>query len=364
MSDTDWLCVRPKVLYVDDTETACKLLENAFAGSDLAFETRRDPVQALALLNRETFHVVVASYHDHAISALEFLQAAREIRPQAHRVQVAACSDPNDILHAIREASLARFINKTWSVADIFETVTDLAEDVRARLEREALEARCRDLEARVSTLQADLDSLALKHHELVLEVLLTALDFRETDARNHSRRAAAYARLLARQLGVSEAELHILEQGVLLHDLGKIGISDRILLKAGELSDTEWDSMRWHPAVGHGLLSRFTGLSEARTIVLQHHERWDGHGYPAGLSGEQIHRLTRICSLADSLDAMTTDRPYRKALPFDRAWEEIVRCRGSQFDPGVVDSFTGVGRDVWANVVRHHQAEPAVARA
>lgn len=258
---------------------------------------------------------------------------------------------------------MKRFINQTLSVADIYTTVTSLAGDVRQKLEHEALESRCRELEQRVAVLEQRLESLTMQHHELVLEVLLTALEFRETDSRNHGRRAAAYACIVARQLGISSAELRTLDQGVALHDLGKIGISERILQKTGALSESEWNDMRWHPAVGHGLLSRFDDLAEARTIVLQHHERWDGLGYPAGLAGDEIHPLARICSLADSLDAMTSERPYRGPLPFELAWEEIVRGRGTQFDPAVVDGFAALGRDVWSNAIRHQQGEMGVAQ-
>jgi HD-GYP domain-containing protein (c-di-GMP phosphodiesterase class II) len=151
------------------------------------------------------------------------------------------------------------------------------------------------------------------------------------------------YALATAREHGLSEGELVDLAHGVLLHDIGKIGIPDSILLKPGPLTGEEWAIMRRHPEIGKRLLENISFLKGAVPIVYCHHERWDGSGYPQGLNGEAIPLGARIFSVVDAFDAMTFDRPYSKAISFDAAKTEIRRCAGSHFDPAVVASFLRV---------------------
>ena len=148
------------------------------------------------------------------------------------------------------------------------------------------------------------------------------------------------YAMCLARAHRMGEADLRDLEYGVILHDIGKIGIPDSILLKPGPLTPEEWKVMRTHPEVGRRLVENIPFLAGAVPIVYHHHERWDGHGYPEGLSGESIPLGARIFAVADALDAMTYDRPYSRAVTLEAARAEISRCAGTHFDPAVVDSF------------------------
>jgi HD-GYP domain-containing protein (c-di-GMP phosphodiesterase class II) len=155
-----------------------------------------------------------------------------------------------------------------------------------------------------------------------------------------HSERVRVYALALARAHGMSEAETRDIEHGVILHDIGKIGIPDSILLKPGPLTPDEWKVMRTHPEVGRRLVEHIPFLAGAVPIVYCHHERWDGHGYPEGLRGETIPLGARIFAVADALDAMTYDRPYSRAVSLEAAREEIGRCGGTHFDPSVVATF------------------------
>ena len=158
-----------------------------------------------------------------------------------------------------------------------------------------------------------------------------------------HSVRVRVYAVALARAYGIPEAELRDIEHGVILHDIGKIGIPDSILLKPAPLSSEEWKIMRTHPEVGRGLIRHIPFLAGAVPIVYHHHERWDGTGYPEGLRGEDIPLGVRIFAVADALDAMTFDRPYSRAVPLAAAREEIARCAGTHFDPAVVSTFLSI---------------------
>ena len=175
------------------------------------------------------------------------------------------------------------------------------------------------------------------------LEALTAALDVRDRDTEGHSRRVAQLAQEIAAAMGLPRSEAQALYRGGLLHDIGKIGIPDAVLHKPGPLSEHEWQVMRTHPRLGHQVLERVAFLRPAIPVVLHHHERYDGGGYPEGLKGEEIPLIARVFAVADAFDAMTSDRPYRPALPVHEALQEIVRHCGTQFDPDVVAALLRV---------------------
>jgi putative nucleotidyltransferase with HDIG domain len=174
------------------------------------------------------------------------------------------------------------------------------------------------------------------------LEALVSALDARDRETKGHSLRVARYMMEIAFHLGVepNTNEWVDMQRGGLLHDIGKIGVSDTILHKPGPLTDEEWVDMRRHPQIGHDMIREIGFLSGAAVIVLAHHERYDGKGYPKGLAADEIPLGARIFVLADTFDAMTSDRPYRAALSSEAARDEIIRCSGTQFDPRCVQAF------------------------
>jgi len=173
------------------------------------------------------------------------------------------------------------------------------------------------------------------------LESLVTALDVRDQETRGHSVRVAQHSLDIAKILGIKdEEELLMVYRGALMHDVGKIGVPDAILLKPSKLNEEEWDFMKRHPALGYRILAQVPYLRPAAKIVLAHHERWDGDGYPRRLKGEDIPLGARIFALADTYDAIISDRPYRKGQSPDAALAEILRCAGTQFDPKVIEAF------------------------
>jgi len=176
--------------------------------------------------------------------------------------------------------------------------------------------------------------------YDSTLRALSVALDVRDRELEGHSQRVARYMELMARELRLAKADLPTLRRGALLHDLGKIGIPDEILRKAGKLESSEWTTMKRHPAYGARILAGIPFLSGAAEIVRHHHEHYDGSGYPDGLAGDEIPLGARIFALADAFDAMTSDRPYRKAMSLDDALKEIERCSGGQFDPAIASAF------------------------
>jgi putative nucleotidyltransferase with HDIG domain len=169
---------------------------------------------------------------------------------------------------------------------------------------------------------------------------LSAAIDARDRYTHRHSIRVAAYSHALGRAAGLSRPELDLIRRGCLVHDIGKIGVPDRVLSKPGPLDDAELAEMRRHPSIGRRLLRGMAWERGVFDIVLHHHERWDGTGYPVQLMGEAIPRLARIVAVADALDALTSDRPYRRAHTFQRAARAIQAGAGSQFDPALVALF------------------------
>lgn len=188
--------------------------------------------------------------------------------------------------------------------------------------------------------------------HEETLAALAGSLDLREHYTAGHSRRVRDYALVIAEEMGLRDpAFLTSLAQGALLHDVGKIGIPDRILLKPGPLGEEERSTMRRHPEMGASLVGEIGWLRPARALILAHHERYDGAGYPQGLAGATIPLAARIFTVADAFDALTTDRLYHAALAWEEAASKIQDGRGSQFDPDAAGAFLRIPFDVWARV-------------
>ena len=187
--------------------------------------------------------------------------------------------------------------------------------------------------------------------HSATLDALSTALDYRDNETEGHSQRVVRYSLEIGSVLGLERHDLEILGRGTLLHDIGKIGVPDSVLWKPGKLTEEEWTEMRKHVEYGYRMLKHIPFLRDAALIMLHHHERYDGAGYPQGLKDQDIVIGARIFAVADTYDAMTTDRPYRKALTDQDAREEIAQCSGSQFDPAVSEAFLNIAVDRWLQI-------------
>ncbi|MBI2912563.1 MAG: HD domain-containing protein [Chloroflexi bacterium] len=191
------------------------------------------------------------------------------------------------------------------------------------------------------------LENMRLNHrqYQSIMQVLCSALDMRDSATQGHSQRVAHLARLVARRMGLPDAHVKKIEQAAALHDIGKIGVPDAILSKPASLTEDEWAEMRRHPGLGFQILADIEGLESVAEIVHSHHERYDGGGYPRQLRGQGIPVGARIFAVVDTYDAITSDRPYRRARSHRQAIDEIVRNSGKQFDPTVVRAFLEVER-------------------
>jgi len=188
--------------------------------------------------------------------------------------------------------------------------------------------------------------------YNATLENLMTAMDMRDVETFGHSLTVAKYTQALARLVGINDSTvLDNIRKGSLLHDVGKIAIPDSILKKPSRLSASEWEKIKLHPVLGYGLIREIKMVKEVGNIILYHHERYDGTGYPRGLKKNSIPLEARVFALADALDAITSHRPYRKERDFKTAKKGILENRGTQFDPQVVDAFCSVGLEEWEKI-------------
>ena len=280
-------------------------------------------------------------------SGLDLLTEAKALNPDLAIIMITALSDMNTALSCIRLGA-EDYIVKPFSIDRISITVRNSLEKQRLFLENREysfnLEKKVLDQTNQIRQTMKQLNMA----YEQTLTTLMRALDAREKEIGSHSERVMNYTQLLADACGVKNAELSQMAKGALLHDIGKIGVSDIILLKPGKLTDEEWLEMKKHPQIGSEILAGIPFLKEAAEFVLSHHERFDGKGYPFGLRGQDIPLSARIFAIVDTLDAMTSDRVYRQALPFAVMLEEIKRCSGTQFDPEIVSLFLKIPKSAW----------------
>ena len=336
---------------MDDDQLVLRALDRALRGAGFETRAHHDPIQALASLAMEGPDVIISDQTMPGMNGITFLKHARERAPGAIRVLCTAAEDFAVALEAVNSGEVYRIIPKPWHPKDLIATVKQAAEAGRLRRENERLTADAQRHNAQLREMNVRLEEIVRQRSQALLEGLIAALDYRDSDTQWHSRRVSLYARRLAQELGIAEPELTVIEHGALLHDIGKIGVRDQVLLKPGALTADEWVEMQRHAELGWALLQRVEHLRPASVIVLQHQERWDGTGYPAALQREDIVIGARIFQVVDSFDAITSERPYRKARSPAEARAEIIRCSGTQFDPRVVEAFLAVPPDEWARI-------------
>lgn len=240
---------------------------------------------------------------------------------------------------ALGMAGVLAFVAPALMMRLAMKQYVDKTKENVAKLEMQNDALRTANIEVRRMT-----EELRISYDD-TLEALVNALDARDQETKGHSIRVSRYMLDIAREMGVEEGsqEWVDMQRGSLLHDVGKIGVSDSILLKPGKLTDEEWGKMRQHPEIGYQMLKEVKFLQGPAEIILAHHERWDGNGYPKGLHEDEIPLGARIFTVVDTFDSMTSDRPYRRALTTLEAMNEIMRCGGTQFDPRVVEAFLDI---------------------
>ncbi|MEM4657804.1 MAG: response regulator [Candidatus Methanosuratincola sp.] len=337
---------KERILVVDDDEYVRELFSIYLEELDYDCTTANDGEDCLNKFSKsDNWDVVLLDIHMPKLDGLETLRALHKVNPDLSVVMVSASKDAEDVKEALRQGAYD-YIFKPFSI-DELETVIKRATE-RSRLIRLNREYQA-SLERKVASQTEELFNLyADTMHSMIL-----ALDLREKETGFHSFRVTEYALTLARRLNLPEETLSGIAKGALLHDVGKIGVPDSILLKPDKLTPEEWEIMKKHPILGYELIKNIKFLENAAKLVLYHHERFDGTGYPYGVKGFDIPLEARVFSVADALDAITTDRVYRKAMNFQDASRIIRDASGSQFDPAVVEVFSSVSHEEWKSLRR-----------
>jgi putative two-component system response regulator len=351
-----------RLLIIDDDPTVREILVE-FLGCRYECTGVGSAEEALALLGAERFQLVVSDIAMASMSGLEMIPHVRALAPDALIVMVSGSQTVESAVEAMR-AGAFDYVMKPFDLEHVDVAVRRALEHQRLLEAKRRYETYLeRMIEQRTAELDGALASLEVAYRS-TLKALIKALEARDAETSGHSERVVAYSLRLGRELGLDSEQLRSLEFGSLLHDIGKIGVPDAILRKPSSLTEEEWREMREHPRHGQQILSGIKFLEGAARVVAQHHERWDGTGYPFGLGGEEIDLNARIFAVADAFDAMTSDRVYRLGRGYDAAAAELEEFSGRQFDPEVVAAFLRVPREEWDEIRRHPSSEEEEAKA
>jgi putative nucleotidyltransferase with HDIG domain len=340
-----------RILVVDDEEAIREIVSSMLTTANYQCRQAASGLEALSLLDSgEDFALMLSDLMMAGMDGIGLLERAKEKFPDMPVVMVTAVHDISVALSAIRNGAYD-YLLKPFEREQLLATVRRALENRRLKLENRAyqteLEAK---IDARTQQLRNAMGEIE-KSYDITLEALGDALDLKDAETEGHSKRVTAFTIAMARAMGISHDQIRIIARGAFLHDIGKMAIPDAILRKPGALTPDEIAIMREHCYRGYHLLQRIPFLGDAAQIVYSHQERFDGTGYPRGLKGEEIPLGARIFAVADTLDAITSDRPYRPAQSVTAAREEIQRWSGRQFDPEVVKVFLSMPENIWSDL-------------
>ncbi len=341
-----------RVLIVDDELATRKLLAAMLAEGGVPCTTASSAGEALEILEAESMDAVLSDLQMPGISGMAFLA---EVRPRFRHLAFLMMTGVDDIRVGIEAMKKGAddYLVKPLQMEIVMASLERALEKKRLEQEldhyRQHLEEMVKERTGQLETALWEVE----RSYEDTLEALGAAIDLRDSETAGHSRRVTLYSAKLAKELGAVEQERKTIAMGAWLHDIGKLAIPDAILLKPGALTEEEWTIMRSHAQIGFDLVKGIPFLADAAEIILRHHERCDGSGYPGGLKSADIPIGARIFAIADTVDAMTSDRPYRSAHSFEEANDEIRRGSGSRYDSRVANAFLGVGIECW-KALRH----------
>jgi putative two-component system response regulator len=336
--------VGPRVLCVDDEPDILRLTTRLLERMGLISWTAPDPVAALAMFDADRFDLIITDIRMPGMDGHAFLAAIRERDPQVPVIVATGHASLDNAIRALRDGASGMLI-KPFTADEFTAEVTSALD--RARIRHDAIQ---------YGLVAPILDGVAL--------ALTAAIEARHLETGDHCRELGTIGERVATVLGLSQQERTTIRIGGYLHDVGKIAIADRILLKPGKLTDEEYAEMQRHSEIGASIVQTHEAMTDIARIVRHHHERFDGRGYPDRLVGDEIPLGARIISIADAFSAMTNDRVYRKAIPAEQAWEEIRRNSGTQFDPAILEVYEMLtAADAGAAATPAPVAAPSTAR-
>lgn len=347
-----------RILVVDDEESIREIVTSMLTSSGYQCKQAGSGLQALAVLEAgDEFELMLSDLMMAELDGIGLLERTKEKYPDMPVIMVTAVHDISIALAAIRNGAYD-YLLKPFEREQLLNTVRRAMENRRLRMENRAYQLNLESkVVARTQQLHQAMTDLE-KSYDITLEALGDALDLKDAETEGHSKRVTAFTIAMARAMNLPDEKIRVIARGAFLHDIGKMAIPDAILRKPGALTDEERAIMREHCFRGYQMLRKIPFLAEASEIVHSHQEMYDGSGYPRGLKGDQIPLGARIFAIADTLDAIMSDRPYRRAQPFSAAKEEINKYAGRQFDPEVVRVFNTMPDGLWDDLRKQISAQ------
>ena len=343
--------VSPRILIVDDEFEITEILSDLLSDEYSCLKAG-SAEEALARLSESEFELVISDITMPGMSGLDMIPHVKAIAPNTVVVMISGMQTVESAIGALRLGAFD-YLMKPFDLRQVEAVVKRALEHHELIVAKQRYENHLEELvEQRTEELDQALDSLE-EAYRATLRALTTALETRDSETHGHSERVVSYSLRLGLEYGLNREEMKALEFGSLLHDIGKIGVPDSILRKPGKLTDEEWIRMREHPLHGQQILKGIEFLKGAARVVAQHHEKWDGSGYPLGLRDDEIDVCARIFSVADAFDAITSDRVYRRGKSYEDAARELDEWAGRQFDPRVVKAFHRVPKEDWEELHR-----------
>ena len=343
--------VSPRILIVDDEVEITEILADLLS-ADYDCSRAGSAEDALASLREAEFQLVISDITMPGMSGLDMIPHVKELSPDTVVVMISGMQTVESAIGALRLGAFD-YLMKPFDLRQVEAVVKRAIEHHDLVVAKQRYENHLEELvEQRTAELDRALNSLEGAYRS-TLKALTAALETRDSETHGHSERVVSYSLRLGREYGLSSGEMKSLEFGSLLHDIGKIGVPDSILRKPAKLTEEEWVRMREHPLHGQQILRGIEFLQGASRVVAQHHEKWDGTGYPLGLRNEEIDICARIFAVADAFDAITSDRVYRRGKSYEAAAQELDDWAGRQFDPKVVEAFHRVPKEDWEELHR-----------
>ena len=343
--------VSPRILIVDDEVEITEILADLLS-EDYECLRAASAEEALTRLTESEFQLVISDITMPGMSGLDMIPHVKDLSPDTVVVMISGMQTVESAIGALRLGAFD-YLMKPFDLRQVEAVVKRALEHHELVVAKQRYENHLEELvEQRTVELDKALNSLEGAYRS-TLKALTAALETRDSETHGHSERVVSYSLRLGREYGLSSVEMKALEFGSLLHDIGKIGVPDSILRKPAKLTEEEWVRMREHPLHGQQILRGIEFLEGAARVVAQHHEKWDGTGYPLGLHDEEIDINARIFAVADAFDAITSDRVYRRGKPYEAAAQELDDWAGRQFDPKIVEAFHRVPKSDWEELHR-----------
>ncbi len=340
-----------RILIVDDESEITEILSDLL-NSTYECTTANSAEAALERLAESDIQLVISDITMPGMSGLDMIPRVKSVSPNTVVVMISGMQTVESAIGALRLGAFD-YLMKPFDLRQVEAVVKRALEHHDLIVAKQRYENHLEELvEQRTGELDRTLNSLEDAYRS-TLKALTAALETRDSETHGHSERVVSYSLRLGRECGLKSETMKALEFGSLLHDIGKIGVPDSILRKPGKLTDEEWVRMKEHPFHGQQILQGIEFLEGAARVVAQHHERWDGSGYPLGLREEEIDICARIFSVADAFDAITSDRVYRRGKSYQEAAKELDDWAGRQFDPKVVEAFHRVPQEDWDELHR-----------